>query len=191
MDLYTVNEAAMLEKFIGMGVLDVIDNLPVANQVAKLALSKVQDRLPQWGCSNSEERLELGRKNFSKRHSQISLLPQFLFMINWADTAPGISWPESYSVTFFPGIERFIVTASMDSPDMWGFTDLAIGSFPANENMIEGSGEVIKAWWSMQCSGDQECWAYVWNEGKVTTEVADLWACQVWIEPELDEDGEQ
>ena len=109
------------------------------------------------------------------------LFPQYLFMINWADSAPGISWPETYYVIYLPLIDRYIVTASQDSPDMWGVTDLAIGSFAAECDLLTGSGEVISAWWAIQKSGHgQARFAYVWSEGRVSSSLAYHWADQVW-----------
>ena len=114
-------------------------------------------------------------------------LPQHLFMINWADSGPGISWPEDYYVAFVPGFERFVVTASMDSTDCWGFTDLAIGSFAGDVPLKAGAHAVITGWWSAQ-HGEYP-WAYVWGEGLISQEIADGWRDEVWP-PDVEEEDD-
>ena len=73
---------------------------------------------------------------------------------------------------------------------MWGVTDLAIGSFAADRDLIRGAGEVITAWWSMQRDHDQDRFAYVWSEGRVALEQASHWADTVW-ETSEDEDMDE
>ena len=63
---------------------------------------------------------------------------------------------------------------------MWGVTGLAIGSFDAECDLLTGSSEVISAWWAMQHDHDQERFAYVWSEGRVSSDLADQWADRVW-----------
>jgi hypothetical protein len=109
-------------------------------------------------------------------------------MINWADSGPGISWPEDYYATFVPGFERFVVTASMDGTDMWGVTDLAIGSFAGSVDLRAGVESVIFAWWSAQ--NREEPWAYVWGEGLIDKETAQRWCDAVWPEQPIEEDWE-
>lgn len=187
MSIYTSQEQQSVEAFFAMSVSDIPDHIPIANAIATLALSNVQSRLPQCGVFDEEGRLTLTRKPIPAWRRDIVLLPQHLFTINWADTAPGISWPETYFATYLPIIDRFIVTASMDCPDMWGVTDLAIGSFDAETDLIMGSGQVVSAWWAMQRDHCQERFAYVWAEGRIALETANQWADQVWS---IDDDEE-
>lgn len=64
----------------------------------------------------------LGRKPFQRalEGPEARPEPELVCCINWADSGPGYSWPESYYVTYLPGLEKYIVTASLDSPDVWG-----------------------------------------------------------------------
>lgn len=190
MMLYTEAEQQAVETFLTLSADDIPDQVPVAHAVAILALSRVQERLPQCGVVNDQGYLTLTRQAFPRWRADIVVLPQFLFMINWADSAPGISWPESYFATYLPVFDRFIVTASQDCPDMWGVTDLAIGSFAADRDLTTGAGEVITAWWSMQRNHDQDRFAYVWSEGRVGHEQANHWADTVW-ETSEDEDMDE
>ncbi len=190
MDLYTPQEQQDLDTFLTLHVSDIPQQITVAHAVATLALSNVQSRLPQCGIVSDSGKLTLTREQFPLWRRDVVLFPQYLFMINWADSAPGISWPETYYVTYLPLIDRFIVTASQDSPDMWGVTDLAIGSFVGDRDLLGGSGEVISAWWAMQRDHGQERFAYVWSEGRVTTALAHHWADQVWVEVTEEEEDE-
>ena len=150
MTCYSPEEQKALDAFLAMSASDISGRTPVAHAVARLVLSDVHSHLPQCGVISPEGRVALTRAKFPTRRQDVVLLPQFLFMINWADSAPGISWPETYYATCLPIIDRCIVTASQDCPDMWGVTDLAIGSFDAGSDLLAGSGEVIAAWWAIQ-----------------------------------------
>lgn len=180
MELYTDDERRNLDQFFALTAFDIPDQIPIAHAVATLALSNVQSRLPQCGIVSDQGHLTLTREQFPLWRRDVVLFPQYLFMINWADSAPGISWPETYYVIYLPLIDRYIVTASQDSPDMWGVTDIAIGSFDAECDLLTGSGEVISAWWAMQRNHDQERFAYVWSEGRVSSSLAHHWADEVW-----------
>jgi hypothetical protein len=133
----------------------------------------------------------LFRQPFARPSRSVVLLPQHLFTINWADSGPGISWPEAYHVTYIPDYDRYVVTASQDSKDMWGFNDLAIGSFNGDIPLIEGCRMMLIDWWQSQCGDyEQGRWAYVWEEGKIDTRTARAWGDLVWPEyvPEEEED---
>ncbi len=153
----------------------------VANAVARIALGAIQNRLPQVGMFSGDGEVVLGRNYYPQPNRPVELLPQFLFMINWADTAPGLSWPESYHATYLPGYHRYVVTASQDSTDMWGYTELAIGWFDGDEGVLEGSMEVITDWWEETTkNSDDPRWEYVWEEGLVSRAEAESWADALW-----------
>lgn len=181
MNIFTSQETKALTEFFALDLPGVIEQIPLANHVAQLALSAIQARLPQVGFVDAEGTISTGRQHFDVLRRPVVMLPQFLCSINWADTAPGISWPEAYHVTYLPGVDRYVVTASQDSPDAWGVTELAIGSFAAYENIRTGSAKVITNWWQYQLvHGDQEHWAYVLETGLISRAAAAEWAEQVW-----------
>jgi hypothetical protein len=157
-------------------------DLDLRNTVATWLLAPTQESVPQCGVFHDGE-LELTRKPLPRSRRTVVPLPQHLFMINWADSAPRISWPEDYHVTCVPEFERMVVTASMDSPDVWGVTDIAIGSFPVGEDLERGAGRVIRAWWSIAEGHDG--WAYVWREGLISAETAEAWRDTVWLPQQL------
>jgi len=147
--------------------------------VAQIALSKIQNSLPQCGIVHNGD-VTLTRHPFVSSLQTAFLFPQHLFTINWADSGPGMSWPEAYHVTYFPGFERQVVTASMDSPDMWGVTEMAIGSFTVDTPLQDGCCGVLCDWWGGQRNMEQAKWAYVWDEGLIKNRIANEWADSVW-----------
>jgi hypothetical protein len=90
----------------------------LAIAVAQILLHHVQGALPQW-ASVSGGTIQLNR-NEHKRHkdARLAFNPQLVCTINWADSGPGFSWPESYYVTYLPGFDKFVITASRDGPDV-------------------------------------------------------------------------
>jgi hypothetical protein len=71
--------------------------------------------------------------------------PRHLLTINWADSRPGFSWPVAYYVAWLPYYDRFVVTASADCPDGFGYCDFAIGSFGIETPLKEGARKAISA----------------------------------------------
>ena len=156
----------------------------ISNAVARLALSDIQKRLPQWSVSYRNGEIRFARGYEPPRRQKLSLLPQFLMMINWADSGPGFSWPESYHVIYLPYYHVNIVTGSVDSPEMHGYTDRALGHFTPDVPLLEGSRKIIVEDWSMQAGWGQEKWAYLFSEGMVDGAMARTWAEEVWEEEE-------
>lgn len=157
------------------------DDQALANAVARIVLAAIQKHLPQVGIFNREGEVVLGRNYYPKPDRAVELLPQFLFMINWADSAPGLSWPESYHVAYLPGYDRYVVTASQDSTDMWGYTELAIGWFDGDADVLTGAMTAITGWWEEATRGsDDPRWEYVWEEGLVSRAEAESWADALW-----------
>lgn len=162
-----------------------------SDAVARIALSTVEGRLPQWGCSDANGKIFLARSypespTFTERG--IVSLSQHLFEINWADSGPGYSWPEAYYATYLPYYDVFVVTGSADSPEMWGYCDRSLGFFSPDKDIKERSREIIQADWREQYQGwDQQHWAYLFNTGLVSEEEAYKWAASIW-ETDDDED---
>ena len=132
--------------------------------VAQILLHEIQESLPQW-ASVREEAVVLNRKEH-RRHKDARLVfsPQLVCTINWADSGPGFSWPESYHVTYLPGFNKFVVTASRDGNDVWGCSDHAIGVADGMLEPIEAAKEAILHYWRIQHgSWDQERWAYLFD----------------------------
>ncbi len=154
-----------------------------SNAVARLVLSGIQDRLPQWALVEADMTVCIARAKTPRRKAKVELLPRFQFEINWADSGPGYSWPEAYHIAYLPGFELYVVTASQDSPEVHGYTDQAIGHFPVSEAMSEGAHRVIVDWWQGQAQEcNQDRWAYLFQTGDIDAVTAETWAEEVWDE---------
>jgi hypothetical protein len=163
-----------------------LDENASSNAVARIVLTSIQHRLPQWAAVRADGQVRYARAYRPARHAQVEPLPQYLFTINWADSGPGFSWPEAYHATFLPGFDRYVVTASQDSPDVHGYTDEAIGHFGKDEEREASIGRVIRDWWSWQADTGQPRWAYLFGVGEIDSDTATAWGDAVWpvLEPE-------
>lgn len=119
---------------------------PTDAAVAQILLERVQGRLPQWVGPTGAARPAFDRR----AHRKVEFWPQRLFTINWADSAPGYSWPAEYRATYVPGFDRTVVTASVDCTEVFGVCDVAIGWFGPERSVFEGSHDIIVAHWSWQ-----------------------------------------
>jgi hypothetical protein len=161
--------------------------------VAQILLNGLQGRLPQWGTVSSDGGVILGRHAFQRalEGPQARLEPELVCCINWADSGPGYSWPEAYHVTYIPGFEKYIVTASRDSTDSWGCTDQAIGFCDAGCALEDAAHDIITGYWrEMFDKYDQGQWAYLFDEGLIDEDEAERWAEEVWGSDEIDNDDE-
>ena len=147
--------------------------------VARICLEHTQDQLPQWSAVYPDGRIILGRALRPVINRPVAPIARPLFTINWADSGPGISWPEAYYVTYIPGYHHYVVTASQDSPDVYGYTDEAIGYFSGNTEGVDSAcGEVIRDWWTGMFS--RQPWKSFDRRGTVDQPTAEAWAWQVW-----------
>lgn len=154
----------------------------LANAVARLLLAGVQNRLPNWGGSDRDGNFVTTRVKRLYADSGIAFLPLHLCTINWADSAPGFSWPEEYWVTWVPGFNRNVVTASRDTCEGYGYADEAIGWFDGSDDRIGKSAGVIEAHWQDQWCHEQQRWTYLFYEGAISAEKANEIADRVWAD---------
>ncbi len=163
----------------------------LANAVARLVLEGIQQRLPTSAICYPDK-MVLTRDYNPKTRRKLDLLPRFLFQINWANSAPGISWPVAYYVTWLPVYDVFVVTESADSPDALGYCDRAMGWFDAVTPLEAGAKRVIAGDWQHQYDEwDQQHWENFWDEGLISTAEAWAWAADIWGEEEDDLDNEE
>jgi hypothetical protein len=193
--LLPVDEQALLRAYVEggsepadaaniYGALEVPANATpprLAIAVAQILLHHVQGGLPQW-ASVSGGTIQLNR-NEHKRHkgARLAFNPQLVCTINWADSGPGFSWPESYYVTYLPGFDKFVITASRDGPDTWGCADHAIGVANGGRSPIGGARQAIAEFWRLQViEWEQPRWAGVFGEGLIDAKTANVWADEIW-----------
>ena len=97
----------------------------------KIILDGLQKMLPNFRYYENESKVS-SRKDHSLRKSKLHLRPMHLLHINWAFSGPGIAWPEQYYLCYVPIYGRYVVTASHDSADVFGYNDIVIGQFKHN-----------------------------------------------------------
>ena len=163
--------------------------------VARVLLNPIQHSLPQWAAVRDNGEGLLNRKEI-KRHpeaTKLTLKPRRVCCISWADSGPGYSWPESYHVTYIPGLEKFIVTSSRDGADAFGCADHALGFGAAAEGELLVAKRIIQGFWEYQRNEwDQERWANLFDEGLIDSATAYQWAEEIWPqEPCADEEDEE
>jgi hypothetical protein len=84
-------------------------------------------------------------------------------------------------VTFIPQYRRHVVTASVDSSDIWGCTDLAIGWFRDAQERSAAIRRVIRRWWGFHWREHQQLrWAEFLSAGEVSSEEAERWCFKRW-----------
>ena len=150
--------------------------------VACILLERVQGRLPQWGAVKDGETLLARDYRDRAAERVIELTPSHLFTLNWADSGPGYSWPESYYVTFVPLYDVFIVTGSVDCTDLYGVTDFALGYFAKDKEIVRSSAAIILREWEALTMYDQYRWQYLFDEGLIDQAYAEKLANAIWDE---------
>ena len=175
------------EALIRLGIIEELHELYEDAQaaVALIVLEGVEGRLPNWGFFDGEE-VVLARAQRPKElipDRKVAMVSRHLFTLNWADSGPGFSWPGAYYATWVPVYDRYVVTYSSDTHEVFGYCDIAIGHFGPDEGLMQGSRRVITADWEAQyCEFSQGRWVYLFSEGLVGREEAENWADAVWPE---------
>ena len=160
---------------------DGISRLEIA--VAQILLHQAQDSLPQWTTIKDGELLHNRRRHQRHKGGLLPFHPQRLFSINWATSGPGFEWPEQYRVTYLPGFDKYVFTASRDGDDLLGCADHAIGVADKQDDIREAARKAITAYWRAQADGcDQQQWECLLDEGLIDGRAAMAWAAEVWPE---------
>jgi|TARA_B100001964_G_scaffold37899_1_gene41239 hypothetical protein len=158
--------------------------------VAYILLKNIQNRLPNTYFIHRDKTYE-AREKIDKSKlgvTKINFIPRRLFCINWADSGPGISWPEDYFITYIPNYNVNILTVSADDELYGGIaTDSTIGWVKQNYH-IKDLEKIIKNYWQEKIAEvEQEKWANIFDEGIIKKETLNNWREKVWKE-EVDEE---
>lgn len=192
--LLPIEEERLLRAYIAgtesMGELDpILDAMAVPVQlevprlavaVAQILLHEIQETLPQWYGDGNPENYN---RQPHRRHKDARLVfnPRLVVEINWANSGPGFSWPEAYHVTYVPGFDKHVVTASRDGEDAMGCSDHAIGFAEGSLDPVEAAKRAILPYWSwMFHEWEQRRWVEVYTEGLVDARTVDAWADELW-----------
>ena len=166
------------------------------------AVAEIQDRLPNCGICNGRG-VTLTRKFREVQDRTVTGLTRHLFTINWANSAPGISWPVRYTLVWIPVFDRFVAVASADGTDAFGYADFALGHFPAGGDWVAQVKEiVVRDWRAALDEWNQSAWAHLFDWGVVSEDAALAWRREVWAgsewwdepdpeEEELEEEEEE
>jgi hypothetical protein len=154
-----------------------------AAAVAHVLLEAIEDRLPVWACWKGDSLIQSRRyrEPHQKPRRRAALLPSELFAINWATSGPGFDWPVEYHLVWTPIYDRFVVTASADCSDAFGYADFALGHFTRDNHVGQSVIEIIKRDWTMQrneCS--QERWEALIRCGLIKKAAVEVLTDQVW-----------
>jgi hypothetical protein len=210
-DLFSPDEHAVLADWLGVRPPKVAKGIDPADAMARLGFEKepghyrlidavvafivlenAEKRLPGWSALRADGSFVCARAYRDDQKApnrNVLLQSRQLFTINWADSGPGFSWPVAYYITWLPRYDRFVITASADCPDGFGYCDFAIGAFGSNTPVKEGARRVVCGDWHDQWSAwEQQRWAYLFNTGLISHEEANAWREEVWpIEPDEDD----
>jgi len=155
----------------------------LAAAAAYIVLENIEDRLPAWACMREDKFIcsRDYRQPHQKPRRQTLLLPGKLFSINWATSGPGFEWPVQYHLVWVPHYERFVVTASADCPDAFGYADFALGHFARNDDVGQAVIEIIKRDWCMQRDEcDQARWEELIDTGMIKDVAVHKLSDAVW-----------
>jgi hypothetical protein len=160
---------------------------PVEVAVARILLETDEALLPNWYCTEADGTEVSARKlrdTDEKPRRKVALRSRHLLTINWADSGPGFSWPESYRLVWVPGYDRHVLTASGDGGGEEGCAaDAALAAIPPGDaELLERVGEHLRGHWCFGWKEGQEAWAYCFTEGLVSEATALAWRDEVWCE---------
>jgi hypothetical protein len=160
-------------------------DIALDNRVAGILLNTREKHLPSYGWVNEDDSVFVSRPPASLVSRKVQLLPVLLFTIDWAMTAPGVSWPETYYVTHIPSSNVRIITASRDDNELWGYSDLAIGLCAAVRSPDFGAKKILQSWWRRACGVEPSLWEVFLEAGLVDQRRARKWGLEVFGQPGL------
>jgi hypothetical protein len=111
-----------------------------------------------------------------------------LLTINWADSAPGFSWPCAYYLTPVRAHKAVVITSSDDSPETFGWCDIAVGRFSLDRDPLVGAKRTLIKHWKFLAGEGQGRWAEFLEQGLVDEATAAQWAQAVWPPGEAEEE---
>lgn len=162
----------------------------LSNAVARLVLSGIQERLPQWSYSPEPGKVIYARKMTPRRGGAVAPIPRYLFTIDWASSAPGLNWPEAYHATPLPGFDCLVVTLSADTPEGFGYADMALGTAPLVRPLAESVKSVICSWWGNDGNLEAGPWERLQDTGEIDEKTVRAWADEVWSWEDEDEEDD-
>lgn len=182
--LATVTEPDFETALKGLGVSEAPSsyNLNKADvAIAQLVLHSVRRRLPNSGVRQKMDDRATGRSLANPLESGLSLLPWHMLTVGWTCNGSSHSIAEAYYLAWLPYYDRYVVTASRDTSECWGYYDAALGDFSRSVDPMRNLQCIISDWWTFQAYRYRRArWRYVFRSGLVSSETAHGWAEGVW-----------
>ena len=150
------------------------------NAVARVVLAGVEPSLPRWYGRDDLSVPISSDMAAAVRARAEAIKPQFLFAINWGLHGPGFYWPEHYYRSPLPGFSIDIITASVESAEVYGYADVAIGALSASGSLDVSIGDVIIAWWKKLHDDGQMRWESLEASSEAASSDIYRWADAVW-----------
>jgi hypothetical protein len=155
-------------------------DLALDNVVANLLLEPVENRMARWGSYAREGDVLRERRRKQVNPPSGLPIPKNLFTIHRPDSGSGMSWSEAYFVTSVPALDVKIVTVSVDSAEMYGYADLAIGFCGLSKEPLWGIKKIIVDWWKRAGGVEPTPWENLLGAGLVSKTRAFQWREERW-----------
>jgi hypothetical protein len=150
--------------------------------VGAVLLRDVQGRLPRCALFFPEHNVLAVSRGEARRarKSNVRIVGQHLLTLNWADGAPGMSWPTAYYAVWVPIQDIWVVTASDDTGELLGFLDVALGWFPATAAWEKSVARIITKDWLAWAADRQPGWEECTSRGRLSAETIFKCRRQAW-----------
>lgn len=117
------------------------------------------------------------RKNINDYFSSpVLFFPQHLLTINWGGSFYANQWIQKYHSFYVREKEAIIVTASLDSEDMYGYCDFVIDIHKSSDcqstNMRNIGASIVREWANLHYQYNQSCWSDIVDSGVISEEMA-------------------
>lgn len=151
---------------------DDIPELELANAVARIALN---------GHEHKNGDAAPAAKTFRILGKHEVLIPRHLFTIRWVDQYLDLAWSESYYMTFFPGFERYVVSASHIPQELFDVGEVAIGWRNSGVPRMRIAEDIVTCGWAdFHRHIFSKSWQSVEATGLITEDQAWTWRNKVW-----------
>jgi len=154
--------------------------------VAQLALHAVRHRLPGSGAAVNMGDRWAARSQRQSWGNSLALLPWHLLTVGWTCNVRRRFDTEAYYLAWLPHYDRYVVTASRDTDECWGYYDAALGDFGSDADPMDALGCIVGDWWNLQADRYRRAkWRYMVHSGLITAKLALEWANSVWCSEDL------
>ena len=149
---------------------------PAAPVIASALLNPSKSRLPET-IVDDENGVQGTRKNQNiLLDSVVKPLPRHILTINWGGSFFANTWLQKYYLFSVPELNMACVTGSVDSTEMYGYSDFLLGAFgnlAGDLDLKLNCGSVIiEEWRSLLLEFNQGKWTEVEEEGILNDDMA-------------------